>query len=91
MNHPRFHLIVISKEENEMSTCNLDHSLADVQAKLEQQAPFLPEQITQKLTAHLNRSLAQSELNEIFHLLKKYDLSSKEEQEERNKKLLELL
>lgn len=74
-----------------MSQCKLDHSVADVQAKLRQQAPFLPEGVAAQLQHYLQEKQEQHSLNEIFHLLKKYDLSSTEEQQQRNKKITELL
>lgn len=68
-----------------MGECKLDHTIEDVRAKLEQQAPHLPDGLAQQLTLILETNTStQAQLNEIFHLLKKYDLSSKEEQEERN-------
>jgi hypothetical protein len=74
-----------------MSTCNLDHSHEDVIQKLESQQGFLPELIYHDLHRYLKQEHTQHTLNELFHLLKKYDLASKEEQEERNGKLIQLI
>lgn len=71
-----------------MGECKLDHTLEDVKAKLEQQAPHLPESHAMKLAKQIESGTwSQAQLNEVFHLLKKYDLSSKEEQEERIQKI----
>ncbi|SEC56321.1 group-specific protein [Paenibacillus sp. GP183] len=74
-----------------MGTCNLDHAHEDVIQKLESQQDFLPELIYQDLKRFLKSEHTQPTLNELFHLLKKYDLASKEEQDERNRKLLQLI
>jgi len=71
-----------------MSECKLDHSKEDVLKKLSEQSTFLPEALHHSLFQFLhNRDLEQTQLNEIFHLLKKYDLASKEDQAERIKQL----
>lgn len=70
-----------------MGKCNIDHTKEDVKKKLDSQKEFLPERLYEQLEVHLNQELPQSELNEIFHLLKKYDLSTEEEQLSRNEKL----
>jgi hypothetical protein len=74
-----------------MGTCNLDHSHEDVIQKLESQQGFLPELIYHNLQQFLKSGHTQSTLNELFHLLKKYDLASKEEQEERNGNFIQLI
>ncbi|MGO4886954.1 hypothetical protein ACJ2A9_04275 [Anaerobacillus sp. MEB173] len=74
-----------------MSNCKLDHSIEDVRKKLDEQTPFLPTDLVTELTAFLEKDLSQQCLNELFHLLKKYDLSSKEEQNVRNEKLKALI
>lgn len=79
------------REENPMSQCNLDHSLADVKKKLDEQTPFLPEQMVSQLKQFLNETIEQSTLNEVFHLLKKYDLANQEERQERETKLTKLM
>lgn len=70
-----------------MGSCNIDHTVEDVIKKVESQSAYLPEDITSQLMLFLKRKQEQETLNNIFHLVKKYDLSSAEEQEERNKKL----
>ncbi|ALS21859.1 MULTISPECIES: hypothetical protein [Paenibacillus] len=73
-----------------MGKCSIDHSHEDVAQKLESQKEFLPESLTADLQQFLLREHSQHTLNELFHLLKKYDLASKEEREERNVKLKQL-
>ncbi|MGE7767610.1 hypothetical protein [Peribacillus sp. NPDC096540] len=70
-----------------MGTCNLNHSQQDVRLKLESQMGFLPKDLSEKLIRFLESESSQESLNELFHLLKKYDLASKEEQDARNEKL----
>ncbi|CAN7482868.1 hypothetical protein LJR015_004739 [Peribacillus frigoritolerans] len=70
-----------------MGVCNLNHSQQDVRLKFESQKAFLPTQLSQTLDRYLEKGNSQETLNELFHLLKKYDLSTKEEQESRNDKL----
>jgi hypothetical protein len=74
-----------------MSQCNLDHSLEDVKRKLEEQAVYLPSELYQQFNTFLQAELEQEILNQAFHLLKKYDLASKEEQLERNFKIKNML
>ena len=66
-----------------MGTCNIDHSLADVKQKLADQQAFLPENLAHQITQFLTTSLDQATLNELFHLLKKYDLATEAEQKQR--------
>ncbi|HDR7793748.1 TPA: group-specific protein [Bacillus luti] len=68
--------------------CNIDHSIEDVVHKLESQKGFVPEAIFKDLKVFLQDNHSQKTLNDIFHLLKKYDLVSEEEQETRNAQLL---
>ncbi|MGG0303576.1 hypothetical protein ABEY59_24320 [Bacillus albus] len=68
--------------------CNIDHSMEDVMNKLESQKSFLPEVIFTGLKGFLQCNHSQEILNDIFHLLKKYDLVSEEEREMRNTQLL---
>ncbi|PFB25874.1 group-specific protein [Bacillus cereus] len=68
--------------------CNIDHSMEDVMNKLESQKFFLPEVIFKELKGFLQGNHSQEILNDIFHLLKKYDLVSEEEREMRNTQLL---
>lgn len=70
-----------------MSKCNIDHSLESVVAKLESQAEFLPGDLAEELGQFLSSDQPQDTLNEVFHLLKKYDLASAEERKERDRKL----
>ncbi|WP_144460868.1 group-specific protein [Siminovitchia fortis] len=70
-----------------MSKCNIDHSLESVVAKLESQAEFLPGGLAEELGQFLSSDQPQDTLNEVFHLLKKYDLASVEERKERDRKL----
>ena len=74
-----------------MGACNINHSQQDVKKKWESQRAFLPADLNQKLSPFLEKEHSQETLNEVFHLLKKYDLISKEEQEERNEKFQQLL
>ncbi|KMP34263.1 group-specific protein [Bacillus albus] len=68
--------------------CNIDHSMKDVMNKLESQKSFLSEEIFKELKEFLQGNHSQETLNDVFHLLKKYDLVSEEEQETRNARLL---
>ena len=74
-----------------MGECRLDHSTQDVAKKLEEQAPFLPGDMAAKLRAFLQKDLSQAQLNDLFHLLKKYDLATAEERKRREEKLEALL
>ncbi|QUW21966.1 group-specific protein [Sporosarcina sp. Marseille-Q4063] len=67
-----------------MSTCNLDHTLEDVTKKLSEQKPFLPVDLFEESNHLLEQRPDQNTLNELFHLLKKYDLASEEERAGRN-------
>ena len=70
-----------------MSECKLDHSLEDVKQKFEQQREFLPADLVSLFSTFIQKEHTQDILNEIFHLLKKYDLASEEEKVERTNKL----
>jgi hypothetical protein len=70
-----------------MSECKLNHSHEDVKNKFESQAEFLPLDLKEKFTLFFQKEHSQELLNEIFHLLKKYDLASDEEKKERYKRL----
>ncbi|MFC3884936.1 hypothetical protein ACFOU2_16260 [Bacillus songklensis] len=74
-----------------MGKCNIDHSKEDVRKKFESQMEWLPEDVCALFDDFLNRERTQEDLNEMFHLLKKYDLAEEEEREERNKKMRFLL
>ncbi|MGF1433654.1 hypothetical protein ACQUW6_05255 [Bacillus thuringiensis] len=71
--------------------CNIDHSIEDVMNKLESQKNSLPEGTFKELKSFLQGNHSQKLLNDIFHLLKKYDLVSEEERETRNAQLLHIL
>lgn len=74
-----------------MGTCNLNHSQNDVRLKFESQKAFLPTELSKTLDHYLEKGNSQETLNELFHLLKKYDLSTQEEQESRNEKLKQII
>ena len=67
-----------------MGKCTIDHSYGDVLAKLEDQTDFLPDPLVQEIYQFLQHTRFQETLNELFHLLKKYDLASKSDREKRN-------
>jgi len=70
-----------------VGTCSIDHSHEDVVKKLESQESFLPDELAGKLHQLLAEGQPQETLNELFHLLKKYDLASVSERAERDEKL----
>jgi hypothetical protein len=70
-----------------MSECKLDHSHDDVKNKYESQASFLPEDMKSLFNQFFEKEHTQVLLNEVFHLMKKYDLASEEEKSERNNRL----
>ncbi|WP_227939641.1 group-specific protein [Alkalihalobacillus deserti] len=74
-----------------MSSCKIDHPLEDVKNKLTSQKEFLPTDLHMRSEKFLETTRTQLELNELFHLLKKYDLATSEEQEKRNQQLNKLL
>ena len=74
-----------------MSKCSMNHSLEDVGKKLEEQQRFLPQELHIKCQQFVNKQPNQMTLNEIFHLLKKYDLASEEVRRERDIGLEQLL
>ena len=69
----------------------MDHSNQDVSSKLQSQREFMSESLFDRVTVYLQAAPSQTELNELFHLLKKYDLVSREEQEDRNRSIIQLL
>ena len=71
-----------------MSSCPIDHSLEDVRKKLNEQKLFLPEAIAEGVKSYLTEAIPQEALNDIFHLLKKYDLANAEERRERDTQLV---
>lgn len=74
-----------------MSECKLDHSHEDVKKKYESQIPFLPEDMNPLFEQFFAGEHTQDILNEVFHLLKKYDLASEEEKSERTNRLYMVL
>lgn len=74
-----------------MSKCNIDHSQEDVVKKLDSQKESLSSDSYYVIEGFLARPRSQETLNELFHLLKKYDLASPDEQLERDKKIDELV
>lgn len=74
-----------------MSECKLNHSQEDVRSKYESQAEFLPVDMKPLFEQFLLKEHTQDLLNEVFHLLKKYDLVSEEEKNERNNRLFLVL
>lgn len=74
-----------------MAECKIDHTIEDVRNKYESQADFLPEDLKPLFEVFFNKEHTQEILNDVFHLLKKYDLSSDEEKETRNKRMFLVL
>lgn len=74
-----------------MEKCTIDHTLEDVKQKLVDQAAFMPENLVREVESSLTEKTDQEFLNEVFHLLKKYDLADETEREERNEKLNDLV
>ncbi|MGD6901221.1 hypothetical protein [Bacillus infantis] len=70
-----------------MSECQLNHSAEDVKNKYEQQKEHLPSQLQLLMEEFLQKEHTQDILNDVFHLLKKYDLASEDEKEERERRL----
>lgn len=68
-------------------SCPIDHTTDEVRKKLEEQKPYLPLEICEGIKRMLDIEQPQERLNELFHLLKKYDLADEDEQLERNTKL----
>lgn len=70
-----------------MSECKLDHSHEDVKNKFESQAEYLPAELMPLFEQFFAKEHTQEILNEVFHLLKKYDLATEEEKIARNNRL----
>ncbi|MEH7096227.1 hypothetical protein [Neobacillus vireti] len=70
-----------------MSECKLNHSKEDVENKYQLQAAYLPKDMEGLFNRFFTYEHSQELLNEVFHLLKKYDLASVEEKQERNNRL----
>lgn len=71
-----------------MSECKLNHTYEDVRKKYESQSEFLPKEMLPMFEQFFAGCHSQQVLNELFHLLKKYDLISDKERENRNKRLM---
>jgi hypothetical protein len=74
-----------------MSECKLNHTVEDVKKKYDSQKKFLPVELDFLFTGQAVNKLSQEQLNEVFHLLKKYDLATEEEQAARNQKLIKFI
>lgn len=70
-----------------MGECKIDHSHEDVKKKFESQKEFLPQDMSALFNNFVKEEHTQDILNEVFHLLKKYDLVTEEEKTERNNRL----
>ncbi|MDQ0269712.1 hypothetical protein [Cytobacillus purgationiresistens] len=66
-----------------MSECKIDHSHEEVKKKYESQKEFLPNEMHVLFDDFFNGAHTQDILNNMFHLLKKYDLASEDEKAER--------
>ncbi|MFD2991311.1 hypothetical protein ACFS5O_06695 [Fictibacillus nanhaiensis] len=74
-----------------MGKCTIDHTLEDVKQKLAEQSAFMPRELVIEVGDSLSDDSDQTYLNEVFHLLKKYDLVDESERETRNEKLSNLV
>jgi hypothetical protein len=74
-----------------MGKCTIDHTLEDVKQKLAEQSAFMPRELVMEVGDSLSDDSDQTYLNEVFHLLKKYDLADESERVKRNGKLSELV
>lgn len=74
-----------------MGKCNIDHTREDVLKKFQAQYEFMPAETREEVNQFLTKELNQETLNELFHLFKKYDLTSEAERQERNEQLLEIV
>jgi citrate synthase len=74
-----------------MSECKVDHSQEDVKQKYESQAAFLPDDMKPLFEKFFAKEHTQDLLNDVFHLLKKYDLATESEKSERNNRLYMVL
>ncbi|GGB42720.1 group-specific protein [Fictibacillus barbaricus] len=74
-----------------MGRCTIDHTLEDVQQKLSEQSAFMSRELVIEVGDSLVEGGDQEFLNEVFHLLKKYDLADDKERKERDQKLKELI
>lgn len=71
--------------------CKLNHPIGDVRNKYETQKEHLPSDMISSFEAFFTHEHSQDILNDVFHLLKKYDLASEIEREQRNKRLFMVL
>ncbi|WP_231557577.1 MULTISPECIES: hypothetical protein [Exiguobacterium] len=62
----------------------VDHSLKDVSRRLERQSQYMPAHLYFQLEELLQWSLDQQVVNQLYALLKKYDVLTDIEREERN-------
>jgi hypothetical protein len=74
-----------------MGKCTIDHTLEDVKQKLAEQSAFMPRELVMEVGDSLSDDSDQNYLNEVFHLLKKYDFADESEREKRNGKLSDLV
>jgi hypothetical protein len=74
-----------------MSECKLNHSQEDVSNKYQSLEAFLPGDMKPLFEQFFSKEHTQGLLNEVFHLLKKYDLASEEDRNERNNRLYMVL
>lgn len=74
-----------------MSECKIDHTAEDVKNKYESQKEFLPKDMQSLFDQFFLEEHTQDILNDVFHLLKKYDLASDEERATRNNRLYMVL
>lgn len=70
-----------------MSECKLNHTIEDLKNKFNSQEEFLPIELVPSFLSFFERGHSQEIYNEVFHLLKKYDLASDEEKVKRNEQL----
>mgnify|MGYP001479950216 CR=1 FL=1 len=70
-----------------MGECKIDHTKEDVKNKYESQLNYLPEEMKPLFQQFFLEEHTQEILNDVFHLLKKYDLASEEEKQNRNNRL----
>jgi hypothetical protein len=70
-----------------MSECKLNHTHEDVKNKYISVSAFLPEDMKPLFDQFFSKEHTQDLLNDVFHLLKKYDLASEEEKGARNSRL----
>ncbi|CAM3848466.1 Sulfur carrier protein FdhD [Alkalicoccus chagannorensis] len=81
---------ITEEKEGAAMSCPIDHTVEDTKKKLEEQKPHLPKGVYTSSGHFLDGEPTQEELNDLFHLLKKYDLAERGEQEQREARILEL-